>query len=58
MGGGEETKTEEEEKQKSTAPFDLNDYIIIKEGDAEILMHTKNEVFYNKTQVNLLLVNH
>nr|XP_043632241.1 probable tRNA (guanine(26)-N(2))-dimethyltransferase 1 isoform X1 [Erigeron canadensis] len=37
------------EKQK---PFDLNDYIIIKEGEAEILMHNKNEVFYNKTQVN------
>ncbi|XP_024975103.1 probable tRNA (guanine(26)-N(2))-dimethyltransferase 1 [Cynara cardunculus var. scolymus] len=52
MGGGEETKTGEEEKQKSTPPSDLNDYIVIKEGEAEILMHTKNEVFYNKTQVN------
>ncbi|XP_031251780.1 probable tRNA (guanine(26)-N(2))-dimethyltransferase 2 isoform X2 [Pistacia vera] len=31
---------------------DLNDYTIIKEGEAEILMHAKNEVFYNKTQVN------
>ncbi|KAJ7974284.1 tRNA (guanine(26)-N(2))-dimethyltransferase [Quillaja saponaria] len=31
---------------------DLNDYKIIKEGEAEILMHAKNEVFYNKTQVN------
>ncbi|XP_047317155.1 probable tRNA (guanine(26)-N(2))-dimethyltransferase 2 [Impatiens glandulifera] len=31
---------------------DLNDYTIIKEGEAEILMHTKNEVFYNKAQVN------
>lgn len=30
---------------------DLNDYTIIKEGEAEILMHAKNEVFYNKTQV-------
>jgi len=30
---------------------DLNDYKIIKEGEAEILMHAKNEVFYNKTQV-------
>ncbi|KAG9159810.1 hypothetical protein Leryth_007817 [Lithospermum erythrorhizon] len=35
-----------------TASFDLNDYSIIKEGEAEILMHSKNEVFYNKTQVN------
>ncbi|XP_044505134.1 probable tRNA (guanine(26)-N(2))-dimethyltransferase 2 isoform X2 [Mangifera indica] len=31
---------------------DLNDYTIIKEGEAEILMYAKNEVFYNKTQVN------
>ncbi|XP_048328232.2 tRNA (guanine(26)-N(2))-dimethyltransferase 2 [Ziziphus jujuba] len=31
---------------------DLNDFTIIKEGEAEILMHAKNEVFYNKTQVN------
>jgi len=30
---------------------DLNDFKIIKEGEAEILMHAKNEVFYNKTQV-------
>ncbi|KAI3520911.1 hypothetical protein L1887_10366 [Cichorium endivia] len=52
MGGDEETNTGEEEKQKSTTPFDLNDYTVIKEGEAEILMHTKNEVFYNKTQVN------
>ncbi|XP_071735108.1 tRNA (guanine(26)-N(2))-dimethyltransferase 2-like [Rutidosis leptorrhynchoides] len=49
MGDSVETKTGEEDKQK---PFDLNDYIIIKEGEAEILMHSKNEVFYNKTQVN------
>ncbi|KAA3474654.1 putative tRNA (guanine(26)-N(2))-dimethyltransferase 2 [Gossypium australe] len=32
--------------------MDLNDYTIIKEGEAEILMHAKNEVFFNKTQVN------
>ncbi|KAM7266915.1 hypothetical protein ACFE04_009081 [Oxalis oulophora] len=32
--------------------MDLNEYTIIKEGEAEILMHAKNEVFYNKTQVN------
>ncbi|XP_050135093.1 probable tRNA (guanine(26)-N(2))-dimethyltransferase 2 [Malus sylvestris] len=31
---------------------DLSDYAIIKEGEAEILMHAKNQVFYNKTQVN------
>ncbi|KAK9924856.1 hypothetical protein M0R45_033203 [Rubus argutus] len=31
---------------------DLSDFIVIKEGEAEILMHTKNQVFYNKTQVN------
>ncbi|XVE78574.1 hypothetical protein DITRI_Ditri13aG0156800 [Diplodiscus trichospermus] len=32
--------------------MDLNDFTIIKEGEAEILMHAKNEVFYSKTQVN------
>ncbi|KAM1296905.1 hypothetical protein ACFX2I_023696 [Malus domestica] len=31
---------------------DLSDYAVIKEGEAEILMHAKNQVFYNKTQVN------
>ncbi|XP_021905305.1 probable tRNA (guanine(26)-N(2))-dimethyltransferase 2 [Carica papaya] len=35
-----------------TMSTDLNDFTIIKEGEAEILMHAKNEVFYNKTQVN------
>ncbi|GKB39087.1 probable tRNA (guanine(26)-N(2))-dimethyltransferase 1 [Tanacetum coccineum] len=48
MGGGEETITVVD----NTTPFDLNDYVVIKEGEAEILMHSKNEVFYNKTQVN------
>ncbi|PSS33642.1 TRNA (guanine(26)-N(2))-dimethyltransferase [Actinidia chinensis var. chinensis] len=44
----------EEEKQgsKTVSSSDLSDYTIIKEGEAEILMHAKNEVFYNKTQVN------
>ncbi|XP_059670475.1 tRNA (guanine(26)-N(2))-dimethyltransferase 1-like [Cornus florida] len=46
-------KTGEEEKQRTeTVPSDLNDFTIIKEGEAEIIMHAKNEVFYNKTQVN------
>ncbi|CAL1356622.1 unnamed protein product [Linum trigynum] len=31
---------------------DLDEFTIVKEGEAEILMHAKNEVFYNKTQVN------
>lgn len=35
-----------------TMSTDLNDYTIIKEGEAEILMHAKNEVFFNKTQVS------
>ncbi|KAI3500639.1 hypothetical protein L1887_36463 [Cichorium endivia] len=55
MGSVEETKAGEEEQQQSNKtppPIDLNDYAIIKEGEAEILMHAKNEVFYNKTQVN------
>lgn len=52
VGSCEDAKTgEEEKKQETSTPFDLNDYTIIREGEAEILMHTKNEVFYNKTQV-------
>ncbi|PKA57074.1 putative tRNA (guanine(26)-N(2))-dimethyltransferase 2 [Apostasia shenzhenica] len=31
---------------------DLHGYTIIKEGEAEILMHSSNTVFYNKAQVN------
>ncbi|CAJ2665855.1 unnamed protein product [Trifolium pratense] len=30
----------------------LDDYTVIKEGEAEILMHKKNTVFYNNAQVN------
>lgn len=33
---------------------DLSEFTIIKEGEAEILMHAKNEVFFNKTQVPFL----
>ncbi|KAF5735612.1 hypothetical protein HS088_TW15G01121 [Tripterygium wilfordii] len=32
--------------------IDLNDFTVVKEGEAEILMHAKNEVFFNKAQVN------
>ncbi|KAI4346715.1 hypothetical protein L6164_007587 [Bauhinia variegata] len=32
--------------------IDLSDYKIIKEGEAEILINAKNEVFYNKAQVH------
>lgn len=55
-----ERRREEEETQKlkvhekeeiGGSMEDVNDYTIIKEGEAEILMHAKNEVFYNKTQV-------
>ncbi|KAJ3669970.1 hypothetical protein LUZ60_010294 [Juncus effusus] len=31
---------------------DLEDYTVIKEGEAEILMQKKNTVFFNKAQVN------
>lgn len=45
-------KIDNHDKPKSqTLSMDLNDYTIIKEGEAEILMHAKNGVFYNKTQV-------
>ncbi|CAN1271832.1 Probable tRNA (guanine(26)-N(2))-dimethyltransferase 1 [Linum perenne] len=37
---------------KAETMADLDDYTIVKEGEAEIVMHAKNEVFYNKTQVN------
>ncbi|KAK6913390.1 tRNA methyltransferase, Trm1 [Dillenia turbinata] len=43
---------EEEKGKQKSMPIDLNEFSIIKEGEAEILMHAKNEVFYNKTQVN------
>ncbi|CAH9067651.1 unnamed protein product [Cuscuta europaea] len=52
---GTQGTTVNEEKQPveaSKASPDLNDYKIIKEGEAEILMHAKNVVFYNKAQVN------
>ncbi|KAJ9173151.1 hypothetical protein P3X46_016315 [Hevea brasiliensis] len=32
--------------------MDLDDYTIIKEGEAEILMHNKNKVFFNNAQVH------
>lgn len=31
---------------------ELNGYTVIKEGEAEILMHSSNTVFFNKAQVN------
>lgn len=59
MGDNNE-KTREEDKQqqenKAAASSDVSDYKIIKEGEAEILMIAKNEVFYNKAQVFLLTV--
>ncbi|KAK6154981.1 hypothetical protein DH2020_009229 [Rehmannia glutinosa] len=55
MAGSDEKIGDEEKNHTGApvvAPFDLNDFTVIKEGEAEILMHVKNEVFYNKTQVN------
>ncbi|KAL0450434.1 UNVERIFIED_CONTAM: putative tRNA (guanine(26)-N(2))-dimethyltransferase 2 [Sesamum latifolium] len=51
MGSAEE-RIGDKEKHENGPSFDLNDFTVIKEGEAEILMHAKNEVFYNKTQVN------
>ncbi|GAB4830749.1 hypothetical protein Ancab_004781 [Ancistrocladus abbreviatus] len=49
--GGKNGALEEVEQQKSKkGPVDLADFTIIKEGEAEILMLAKNEVFYNKAQ--------
>ncbi|KAL5570448.1 hypothetical protein UlMin_027023 [Ulmus minor] len=38
-------------ESRRTMAMDLNDYTIIKEGEAKILMHAKNEIFYNKKQL-------
>ncbi|KAL9272497.1 tRNA (guanine(26)-N(2))-dimethyltransferase 1-like protein, partial [Drosera capensis] len=56
MGGGingveENNNDTQMKKEETTVPVDVNEFVIIKEGEAEILMHTKNKVFYNKTQV-------
>lgn len=52
---GEQTGDQDNHQREqvpNTPAFDLNDYTIIKEGEAEILMPAdKNKVFYNKTQV-------
>lgn len=54
MGDNNEKTREEEKQQENKAtPCDISDYKIIKEGEAEILMIAKNEVFYNKAQVFL-----
>lgn len=54
MAGVDEKMGDEDNHHTSapeTASFDIDEYKIIKEGEAEILMHKKNEVFYNKAQV-------
>lgn len=54
MAAADEKIGEEETRQSAVpeaAPFDINDFKIVKEGEAEILMHAKNEVFFNKAQV-------
>ncbi|XP_057524111.1 tRNA (guanine(26)-N(2))-dimethyltransferase 2-like [Amaranthus tricolor] len=45
MGDSKEGSVEKES-------VDFNDYVVIKEGEAEIIMHRNNEVFFNKAQVN------
>ncbi|KAL1557132.1 methylamine--glutamate N-methyltransferase [Salvia divinorum] len=56
MAAVDETVGDEEKHHtgapETTSSFDINDYTIIKEGEAEILIHVKNEVFFNKAQVN------
>ncbi|KAI3462862.1 hypothetical protein Pfo_019525 [Paulownia fortunei] len=55
MGRADEKIGDEEKHLKGdhiAAPFDLSDFTVIKEGEAEILMHARNEVFYNKSQIN------
>ncbi|KAF8407838.1 hypothetical protein HHK36_006974 [Tetracentron sinense] len=50
--GGDVEKQQQHKCINKSMSIDPNDYTIIKEGEAEILMHAKNEVFYNKAQVN------
>ncbi|XP_010260696.1 PREDICTED: probable tRNA (guanine(26)-N(2))-dimethyltransferase 2 [Nelumbo nucifera] len=52
MGDGEGGGEKHQKSNDRIISTDPNDYTIIKEGEAEILMHAKNQVFYNKTQVN------
>ncbi|KAI5442719.1 probable tRNA (guanine(26)-N(2))-dimethyltransferase 1 [Lathyrus oleraceus] len=47
-----EPEEEKEKKEEQTMAFNPEDFKIIKEGEAEILMHKKNTVFFNKAQVN------
>ncbi|CAH2072657.1 unnamed protein product [Thlaspi arvense] len=47
-----ESSAPKEKNIRSAMETDLNDYTVIKEGEAEILMHKKNQVFFNKAQVN------
>ncbi|PIA29292.1 hypothetical protein AQUCO_06100065v1 [Aquilegia coerulea] len=49
---GEVTGEDKHQNLNKAMSTDPDDYTIIKEGEAEILMHAKNEVFYNKAQVN------
>lgn len=49
---GDQIKTDELEKQTNkNMSIDASEFTVVKEGEAEILMHAKNQVFYNKTQV-------
>ena len=61
----EKEKEEEEKTQKfllhesgETMATDLSEFTIIKEGEAEILMHAKNQVFFNKAQVPIFPIYH
>jgi tRNA (guanine26-N2/guanine27-N2)-dimethyltransferase len=47
-----ESSAPKEKNLRSAMETDLNDYTVIKEGEAEVLMHKKNQVFFNKAQVN------
>ncbi|KAL5702047.1 methylamine--glutamate N-methyltransferase [Ranunculus cassubicifolius] len=49
---GDISTEEKTQNANTTMSTDPEDYTIIKEGEAEILMHAKNQVFYNKAQVN------
>ncbi|KAL0424519.1 UNVERIFIED_CONTAM: putative tRNA (guanine(26)-N(2))-dimethyltransferase 2 [Sesamum radiatum] len=55
MAHADEKIGEEEKHRKPdpvAPPSDVSAFTVIREGEAEILMHPGNEVFYNKSQVN------
>ncbi|KAL9226497.1 hypothetical protein vseg_002304 [Gypsophila vaccaria] len=52
MGDEKKLNNNNNNKNNNNGAIDINDFAVIREGDAEILMHKNNQVFFNKSQVN------